>query len=145
MRQNIKITLIERHEIACNLLIPKTLIFAPRQSGKTTGILQAIKEVEYYKVFVANQRNINGQYSGLKNIHLGKDFKNLDIDSIAWKVFVDDIEFCGEDPHTKIPNITLETSRIYSATTSILNFDEVQLLSQVNRFNFDRICIVDGL
>ena len=46
MKSNVRITLIEPHEMACNLLIPKTLIVAPRQSGKTESIKKAIKEVE---------------------------------------------------------------------------------------------------
>ena len=144
MKANVKISLIERHEMACNLLIPKTLIVAPRQSGKTEAIKKAIESCEYFKVFVSNRISMD-KFTGFKNVHLSREFKNLDVDSVAWKVFVDDIEFCGEDPHTKIPNITMETSRIYSATTSILNFDEIQMLTQVNRFNFERICIVDYL
>ena len=144
MKTRVKITTIERHEMVCNLLIPKTLIVAPRQSGKTEAIKKAIESCEYYKVFVPNKTTID-KFTGIKHVHLSREFKNLDVDSVAWKIFVDNIEFCGEDPNTKIPNITMETSRIYSATTSILNFDEIQMLTQVDRFNFERICIVGDL
>ena len=144
MRSNVKITLIEQHEMVCNLLIPKTLIVAPRQSGKTTAIVEAIKQVEYFKVFVAKSVNLD-RFVGSKGIHLHKQFNTLDIDSIAWKIFVDDIDVAGLDNYTKVPYITMETSRIYSATSSTLDFDKIQLLIQVGRFNFDRICVVDHL
>jgi len=144
MRTNVKITLIEQHEMVCNLLIPKTLIVAPRQSGKTTAIVEAIKQVEYFKVFVPRPVCLD-RFVGFKGIHLSKQFNTLDIDSIAWKIFVDDIDLAGFDSNTKVPYVTMETSRIYSATSSTLDFDKIQLLIQVGRFNFERICVVDHL
>lgn len=145
MKTNIKITLIEPHEMACNLLIPKTLIVAPRQSGKTEAIKKAIKEIDYYKVFVDCKERIDIKYPGFKNIHLGKDFNNIDVDSVAWKIFVDNLDEIGEDPKTKLEYIPLESPGIYAATTSKLDFDKIQHLIMIRRFDFERICIVDRL
>lgn len=145
MRHNIKITLIEEHEMVCNLLIPNTLIVAPRQSGKTTAIKAAITQLDYYKIFVPNKNIIDTNYVGIKNVYTGKDFNLMDIDSIAWKVFVDDLDAIGSDPKTELEYIPLDSPGIYAATTSTLNFDKIQRLIQVRRFNFERICIVDSL
>lgn len=145
MARNVKMTLIEPHEMVCNLLIPKTLIVAPRQCGKTESIKKAIKEVEYYKIFVPNKNIMDIKFSGIKNVHLGKDFNTTDIDSVAYKIFVDDIDIIGEDLKSKIKYISLETPGIYAATCSSINFDVIQHLIQVRRFDFERICIVDGL
>ncbi len=145
MTPNIKITLIEPHEMVCNLLIPKTLIFAPRQSGKTTSIKEAIKFVDYYKIFVPSKDIIDVKYTGIKNVHLGKDFNTTDIDSIAWKIFVDDLDIIGSDPKTNIEYISLESPGIYAATMSSLDFGKIQHLIRIKRFDFERICIVDKL
>lgn len=145
MKTNIKITLIEPHEMVCNLLIPKTLIISPRQCGKTEAIKKAIKEVEYYKVFVSSKNTMDFKYAGIKNVHLSKDFNITDIDSIAYKIFVDDIDLMSEDTKTKNKYISLETPGIYAATTSSINFDEVQQLILVRKFDFERICIVNDL
>jgi hypothetical protein len=145
MKTSVKITLIEPHEMVCNLLIPKTLIIAPRQSGKTEAIKKAIKEVDYYKVFVPNKEILDVKYTGIKNVHLGKDFNNLDLDSIAFKIFVDDIDLIGSDPKTNYVYIPLETPGIYAATCSSLNFGMIQHYIQIKRFDFERICIVDTL
>jgi predicted AAA+ superfamily ATPase len=145
MKSNIRITLIEPHEIMCNLLIPKTLIVAPRQCGKTESIKRAIKEVEYYKVFVVNKDIMDIKYTGIKNVHLGKDFNATDIDSVAYKIFVDDIDMMGEDPKSKLKYIPLESPGIYAATASSIQFDLIQHLIQIRRFDFERICFVDGL
>ena len=145
MKTNIKITLIEPHEMTCNLLIPKTLIVAPRQSGKTTAIKEAIKSVDYYKIFVHTIDIMDIKYTGIKNVHLGKDFNNLDLDSIAYKIFVDDIDIMGEDPKSKVPYIPLDSPGIYAATSSTLKFDLIQHLIQIKRFDFERICIVGVL
>jgi len=145
MKQNVKITLIEPHEITCNLLIPKTLIFAPRQSGKTKSIKEAISILNYCKIFVPKKDDIDLKYTGVKNVHLGKDFNITDIDSIAWKIFVDDIDLMGCDPKTQIEYIPIESPGIYAATCSSLNFGKIQHLIQIKRFDFERICIVDNL
>ena len=145
MKSNIKITLIEPHEIACNLLIPKTLIIAPRQCGKTEGIKRAIKEVEYFKIFVATKEIMDIKYTGIKNVHLGRDFNATDIDSVAYKIFVDDIDLMGEDPKTKLKYIPMDSPGIYAATASGIQFDEIQHLIQIRRFDFERLCFVDGL
>lgn len=145
MKSNVKITLIEPHEMTCNLLIPKTLIVAPRQSGKTESIKRAIKEVEYYKVFVPSKDIMNIKYAGIKNVHLGRDFNATDVDSVAYKIFVDDILEMGEDPKLKIKNISLDSPGIYAATTSILDFGMIQQCIAVRRFSFERICIVEVL
>ena len=146
MKTNVKITLIEPHEMVCNLLIPKTLIVAPRQSGKTEAIKKAIKEVEYYKIFVPSKDIIDIKYTGIKNVHLGKDFNTTDVDSIAWKIFVDDIDIIPGDQKLNLKSfITLESPGIYAATCSSIHFDTIQHLIQIKRFDFERICIVDGL
>jgi hypothetical protein len=145
MKTNVKITLIEPHEMVCNLLIPKTLIVAPRQSGKTKAIREAIKQLDYYKIFVANKTIMDVCYTGIKNVHLGKDYNTTDIDSISWKIFVDDIEDIGQDPRTNVKYIPLDTPGIYAATTSKLDFDKIQQLIIVRRFDFERICIVGTL
>lgn len=145
MKNNIRITLIEPHEMACNLLIPKTLIVAPRQSGKTEAIKKAIKEVEYYKIFVASKDIMDIKYTGIKNVHLGKDFNATDIDSVAYKIFVDDIDVMGEDPKLKMKYIPFDSPGIYAATSSSIQFDVIQHLIQLRRFDFERICIVNGL
>lgn len=145
MKSNIKITLIEPHEMVCNLLVPKTLIFAPRQSGKTTAIKKAIESIDYYKIFVPNKEILDIKYTGIKNVHLAKDFNILDIESISYKIFVDDLDHAGEDLKTGVPYIPLETPGIYAATTSTLEFDKIQHLMQIKRFDFERICIVNAL
>jgi len=145
MRSNIRITLIEPHEMVCNLLIPKTLIVAPRQSGKTEAIKKAIREVEYFKIFVASKDAMDIKYTGIKNVHLGKDFNAIDIDSVAYKIFVDDIDLMGEDPKLKMKYIPLDSPGIYAATSSSLQFDVIQHLIQLRRFDFERICIVSEL
>ena len=145
MKNNVRITLIEPHEISCNLLIPKTLIIAPRQSGKTEGIKKAVKEVEYFKIFVASKDIMDIKYTGVKNVHLGRDFNATDIDSVAYKIFVDDIDLIGEDPKLKMKHIPLDSPGIYAATASSIQFDAIQHLIQLRRFDFERICIVDGL
>jgi len=145
MKSNVRITLIEPHEMACNLLIPKTLIVAPRQSGKTESIKKAIKEVEYYKIFVPTKDIIDVKYTGIKNVHIGKDFNKLDLDSVAYKIFVDDLDLIDGDPKSNLKYIPLETPGIYAATMSTLNFGVIQHLIQIKRFDFERICIVNGL
>ncbi len=145
MGSNIKITLIEPHEMVCNLLIPKTLIFAPRQSGKTTAIKEAIKHIDYYKIFVPSKEIIDVKYTGIKNVHLGKDFHIIDVDSIAYKIFVDDLDMIGSDPKTQLEYIPLDSPGIYAATTSSLDFGKIQYLIKIKRFDFNRICIVDEL
>jgi len=145
MKSNVKITLIEPHEMVCNLLIPKTLIVAPRQSGKTEAIKKAIKEVEYYKIFVYNKDIINIKYVGIKNVHTFKEFFTQDLDSVAYKIFVDDIEIIQSNEPKADQVITIDSPGIYAATTSILNFDKIQILIQRKRFDFERICIVSEL
>lgn len=145
LKSNIKITLIEPHEMICNLLIPNTLIVAPRQSGKTTAIKEAVKCVDYYKIFVATKDIIDVKYTGLKNVHLGKDFNAIDVDSIAWKIFVDDLDIIGSDSKTQLEYIPLDSPGIYAATMSSLDFGKIQHLIQIKRFNFERICIVGVL
>jgi hypothetical protein len=145
MRSNIKITLIEPHEMVCNLLIPKTLIVAPRQSGKTEAIKKAIKEVDYYKVFVPTKEIIDVKYTGFKNVHIGKDFNNLDLDSVGYKIFVDDLDLIGEDSKTGLKYIPLESPGIYAATMSSLSFGTIQHLLTIKRFDYERICIVGTL
>lgn len=145
IKTNIKITLIEAHEMVCNLLIPKTLIIAPRQCGKTESIKKAIQFLDYYKIFVANKEIIDVRYSGIKNVHLGKEFNNLDTDSVAYKIFVDDIDFIGKDSKSGIPYIDMSSPGIYAATSSNLNFELIQHLIRTKRFDFERICIVDAL
>ncbi len=145
MKNNIRITLIEPHEIACNLLIPKTLVVAPRQSGKTEAIKKAVKEVEYFKIFVPTKEIMDIKYTGIKNVHLGRDFNATDIDSVAYKIFVDDIDLMGEDPKLKMKYIPLDSPGIYAATASSIQFDAIQHLIQLRRFDFERICFVDGL
>src|ERR1035437_2663111 len=134
----VKVSLIEPHEMVCNLLIPKTLIVAPRQSGKTTAIRKAIESIEYYKVFVASKNIKDIAYIGIKNVHLSKDFNQIDVDSIAYKIFVDDIDCMEKDKKYDNYYVSLETPGIYAATTSILDFDRVQQLIRRRRFDFER-------
>ena len=145
MRSSVKITLIEPHEMVCNLLVPKTLIVAPRQSGKTTAVKEAIKTLNYYKVFVKDKPTIDLQFTGIKNIHVGKDYNVVDIDTIAYKIFIDDIDCIGADTKTGVEYIPLDSPGIYAATASTLNFDAIQHLIAIRRFDFNRICIVDSL
>lgn len=142
MKTSVKITSIERHEMACNLLIPKTLIIAPRQSGKTEAIKKAIKELDYCKIFVSSKDIIDVKYVGVKDVHLGKDFNTLDVNSIAFKIFVDDIDIIGADSKTTLPYIYFDSPGIYAATSSRLDFNLFQHLMQINRFAFERICVV---
>lgn len=145
MKSNVRITLIEPHEMICNLLIPKTLIFAPRQCGKTTAIKEAIKLIDYYKIFVPTKDIMDVKYTGIKNVHLGKDFNLIDIESIAYKIFVDDLDMMGADPKTQLEYIPLESPGIYAATVSSLDFNKIQYLIKIKRFDFERICIVSKL
>lgn len=146
MKTNVKITLIEPHEMVCNLLIPKTLIMAPRQSGKTEAIKKAIREVDYYKIFVPAKDILDIKYTGIKNVHLSKEFNTTDIDSIAYKIFVDDLDIIPGDQKLNIESfITLSSPGIYAATVSSLDFGKIQHLIQIKRFDFERICIVSEL
>ena len=134
----IPIKLIERHEIGVNLIIPKTLVFGPRQCGKTTGIKYAISQIEndLYTVFVHSKQIKDYKYANIRNVHVAEKIKILDIDTIATKIFVDDIDICEKF-------ISLSFSRIYSATCCSLNFDQIARLVEQKNFPFERICIVD--
>lgn len=134
----IPIRLIQQHEIGVNLVIPKTLVFGPRQCGKTTGIKYAISQIEddLFTVFVHNKQIKDYKYTNIKNVHLAEKIKILDIDTIATKIFVDDIDMCDKF-------IPLSFSRIYSATCCSLNFDQISRLIETKDFPFERICIVD--
>ena len=121
---------------------------SPRQSGKTEAIKKASKELDYYKIFVSNKEIINIKFVGIKNVHTFKEFFTQDLDSIAYKIFVDEINIVNlpklENPKTE-PTITIDSPGIYAATSSTLDFDTIQRLIQVNRFSFERICIVNAL
>jgi len=133
-----QIRLIQPHEIGVNLLIPKTLVFGPRQCGKTTGMKYTISQIEndLYTVFVPNKQIREYKYANIRNIHTADRIKTLDIDTVATKIFVDDIDLCEKF-------IPLSFSRIYSATTSKLDFHQILLLEDEKNFPFERICVVD--
>ncbi len=135
----IPIRLIQPHEIGVNLLIPRTLVCGPRLCGKTSGIKYAISQLEgdLYTVFVHNRQIKDYKYENIKNVHVADKFKSLDIDSIATKIFVDDIDLCEK-------YIPLNFSRIYAATTGKIDFREITKLIQAKEFPFERICIVDS-
>ncbi len=134
---HIPIRLIERHEVGVNLIIPKTLVFGPRQCGKTTGIKYAISQIEddLYTVFVHNKQIKDYKYTNIRNVHLAEKIKTLDIDTIATKIFVDDIDLCEQF-------IPLSFMRIFSATCSKLDFHQISKLVEQKSFPFERICIV---
>ncbi len=134
----IPIRLIQSHEIGVNLLIPRTLVVGPRQCGKTAGIKYAISQIEsdLFTVFVSNRQIKDYKYANIKNVHTADKFKTLDIDTIATKIFVDDLDLCEK-------YIPMNFSRIFAATTCKLDFREITQLVEKKDFPFERICIVD--
>jgi hypothetical protein len=84
---------------------------------------------------VHNKQIKEYKYANIKNVHLAEKIKTLDIDTVATKIFVDDIDLCEQ-------HIPMSFQRIYSATCSKLDFHYISKLVEQKNFPFERICIV---
>jgi len=127
-----EIRIIKQHEMAANLEIPRTLIVAPRQSGKTSAIKKILTKDDI--VLVRNSVRKKEDYDNAPNVHISTDLVSIDMQNK--RIFVDDYDWHPAEVNFSNMNITSATRSSLSLNFDMIQQEEMKLL-------FDQICIVN--